>query len=318
LPQGQLDDVFGIVRADAGIRKGKWSAADAGGKAALPLSAVETGLRGTARPLWVAKADQESTPVFFVNTFGKGRAYYLACDLFRSYHDVSAAAAAPEGLRSLLFVQDAMEKVLKETGFASPLTIVTRGPTPVRVPFVNSYAKELGDQRYYILVRDQGVYESSPPDQQATVVLDRTGYLYDVLAGEFLGHGNRLDIVLNDYTVRVLALLPYRVRAVQADFPAAARPGEDAVGRLAIAADGKPGLHVFRVDVLDPSGAPSRAYSRNVVAREGRADLLLPFALNDRTGPWTVAVRDVASGVSVRKTLQLNAREPGSDRGGRQ
>jgi hypothetical protein len=46
-------------------------------------------------------------------------------------------------------------------------------------------------------------------------------------------------------------------------------------------------------------------YSLNLVAREGRAEAEIPFALNDPPGRWRVVVRDVASGVRGESAVEV-------------
>jgi hypothetical protein len=56
-------------------------------------------------------------------------------------------------------------------------------------------------------------------------------------------------------------------------------------------------LSMVRLEVFDPAGRLVRHYSGNVTVREGRAEFLIPFALNDAAGAWRVRARDVASGL---------------------
>jgi hypothetical protein len=56
------------------------------------------------------------------------------------------------------------------------------------------------------------------------------------------------------------------------------------------------GLHVFHIDVVDPSGKAVPQYSGNLLAPGGKAVKLLPLAVNDSAGEWEVRVRDLLSG----------------------
>ena len=62
--------------------------------------------------------------------------------------------------------------------------------------------------------------------------------------------------------------------------------------------DGAPGDHVVRVEVRGPDGALRAGYSRNALAVRGRYDGVVPLALNDAEGVWTLTVREVAGKVS--------------------
>lgn len=307
LDRGQLDDVFGIDRSGAQLRTGKdnadWSVGD--GTRSLKVDAVETGLKGAAKAVWTAKQGQETAPALFVNSFGKGKALYFACDFFGAYGDAAAKSGGAEGYAQMVLAQEVIEKALRETGWQPPVTTLAAGKN-TRTSFFRTWCKVSGDQRYFVSCREQRAFSDAPSDDvQATVVFGHPGYVYDILNGRELGWGDRVDTTLTDYTVRVLAVLPYRVMGVTADVPATAQPGKDLVARLAVQTQGKAGLHVFRVEVVDPAGRASPCYSDNVVAREGSAEFKLPFALNDASGEWTLFVRDVTSGKTAMKKVTL-------------
>jgi hypothetical protein len=63
--------------------------------------------------------------------------------------------------------------------------------------------------------------------------------------------------------------------------------------------------HVFHVDVVDPAGKIAPAYSGNVLAPNGRMDRILPFALNDSAGSWTIRARDMLTGQTQSKSVEV-------------
>jgi len=308
LKKGRLDDVFGIDRSAAAPKAGKWTVA-AGG-VSFPVTVVETGLKGAARAAWTAGEGDAKAPVFFGNNFGKGRAFYFACDLLGAYAAARKGSTESEGYKAFLVIQNAIDGILREADCPAPVVALGAKGAATRETFLRIYPKTTGGaDRYFIVTRDQGVTGASLSDRPATLVFDRKGYLYDTLAGRALGYGDRLDLMLNDNTVRLIALLPYQVTGLDVAGPADVRAGEDVSLGLSVRAGGKPGVHVCRVDVVDPKGAFHRTYSENVVARDGKSEVILPFALNDAAGAWTVHVRDVATGVSATKVIELKAAE---------
>jgi hypothetical protein len=66
-------------------------------------------------------------------------------------------------------------------------------------------------------------------------------------------------------------------------------------------------LHVFHVDVVDPSGTIVPHYSGNIAAPNGRATLVLPLALNDKAGMWEIRVKDLLSGHARASTIEVSA-----------
>jgi len=58
-------------------------------------------------------------------------------------------------------------------------------------------------------------------------------------------------------------------------------------------------------DVVDPAGKIAPAYSGNVLAPNGRMDRSLPFALNDSAGSWTIRARDMLTGQTQSKSVEV-------------
>jgi hypothetical protein len=52
-------------------------------------------------------------------------------------------------------------------------------------------------------------------------------------------------------------------------------------------------------------------YDANLPAPDGKAVLVLPLALNDPAGHWTLKARDVATGTSAIKRFQVQGGEEG-------
>ena len=64
--------------------------------------------------------------------------------------------------------------------------------------------------------------------------------------------------------------------------------------------------HVVHVDVLDPKGNRMMPYSGNLMAKQGRSAKRIPIALNDPSGQWTVRVRDILTGQTETRTIQID------------
>jgi hypothetical protein len=47
-------------------------------------------------------------------------------------------------------------------------------------------------------------------------------------------------------------------------------------------------------------------YSGNLIAQHGHTDKVIPFAVNDPSGQWTIRIRDMLTGETQTRTLLLN------------
>ncbi len=151
---------------------------------------------------------------------------------------------------------------------------------------------------------DRDKYKDNSAFQKPETVsleLDRESHVYDVLAGQYLGKTQKAEAVkLDPYVPLIWTLsedeLPaLQVRAVQA---------EPNVTSVDIAAMPPAVLRVARVDVVTPAGAVAEHYCANVLLKDGRGSLRIPFALNDPKGKWTLRVKDVATGQTSELTVE--------------
>ena len=315
---GQLDDLLGIDRGEAKLVEDKWSLRPAGASGevpAWPAGLVETGIKATADALWAATPeDGESVPIVYHRKVGKGQTFYLACDAFRHYGTVRAKALGAEERPAVTAFQSLFDKILSDAAVEPPVSAVLMDPKTgeagPRCPFLNLYAKEDGAIRYYTAIRDVYLSGLAVEDTPARVTFGSEGYIYDVRGQKFLGRGRTVDLVLSKYTMRLFAVLPYHVAGL--DLNASAnqlKQGEDL--RLSAeleVSEGPPGRHWFRVEVARPDGQFDWAYSGDVEAKDGRADIKIPFALNDPTGRWTIHVQDAATGKLARTTVDVATR----------
>ena len=152
---------------------------------------------------------------------------------------------------------------------------------------------ELGDAEIVGLIRDHRLVEEA---QTCTVNFDRTAHIYDMRARQYIGETDSTLTTLGPGETAMYALLPYEVTGLQIT-------GELPDLRASVMGDGDLTDHVLHVTVTDPQGNPAPAYTRNVLAPGGSAELHIPLALNDPAGEWTVTVRDVLSGVEASATF---------------
>jgi len=66
-----------------------------------------------------------------------------------------------------------------------------------------------------------------------------------------------------------------------------------------------PSLHVFRVEVVGPDGKKLAHYASNIKAEAGTGKYTINWALNEKTGKYTIYVKDIASGIGWQKTVSV-------------
>jgi hypothetical protein len=57
--------------------------------------------------------------------------------------------------------------------------------------------------------------------------------------------------------------------------------------------------------VFAPDGSPLPVYARNVLMNNGSSTFILPAALNDPSGRYTVRATDVVTGATVETKINL-------------
>lgn len=302
-----LDEIFGIVR-----RPGCASVQGQvkfGGRSAPP------GLRGRAFEMTVAESDLEAAgaepwahgpqgvPVVLVHRYKKGRTVYLNLDVTAYQRMQGGGAVRPEliseasGDQSLIEAMDEVfGGVLAAAGIGRPRVAVRSASTPGSLG--ESFFWSRDDHLYF------GFRPSVSTSTEASLDWDSPGHLYNLRTGRYHGWGRQIALQVFPGRALVLSRLPYRVLglSVQADRAGntACHPGETLVVDIRVLADaGRPGQHVFRVDVTDGAGNEAGAHGGNFDAPEGRFRLPIPLALNAAEGGWTLRVRDAASGVTA-------------------
>ena len=293
LQHGALDDVFGVAHADAWqMQEAVGELAVAGSAHGLSFGEWTTGTRLVGGRVSVstgkALGKVGDTPALVVNRFGRGKALYLNLSMARytGLRDAGTECEWRERLRT----------VLAWAGATTPIVVSSTEDEPIPRLTVQRCAN--GAAMLLGLVLEQA--ESVP----AQIAFPTDGHLYDMRRGGLVGTGRELKITLPAMDALVLALTPYRVKALTVAGGAAAA-GQPAVLDAQIAATGDVGLHCLRVEVSGPDGKARPWLAQNTLAPAGRAQVRIPFALNDVPGDYRVRVRDVTTGVTGEATVTL-------------
>lgn len=135
------------------------------------------------------------------------------------------------------------------------------------------------------------------------VTLPEEAFAYDLRTGKALGRRKEIPFELEPYEPVIFALMPASPPPVRIALPERARRGETVRVGLAMDGPAPAAVHIFNVEIIDPSGRAASYYGGNVRARGGHAEKVLPLAASDAAGTWQVKVRDVLTGQSVSMSL---------------
>jgi hypothetical protein len=135
----------------------------------------------------------------------------------------------------------------------------------------------------------------------------RGGHCYDMLEGKYLGEGQEWQAEIAPGGVRLFAVLPYKVGALDLHIDKQRlRPGEEVSGDLRIETSSRPPeRHVIHVEVVRPDGQEVRYLARNVETRQGKAAFALPLALNEPPGRYTLRSTDVATRILATAPIEV-------------
>ncbi len=137
------------------------------------------------------------------------------------------------------------------------------------------------------------------------VVLPEERHVYDIRAGKHPGRLKEFTVALDPYEPALYAVTATAMPTLETTAPASANRGEIARIGIRFESQSPAAAHVLHVEVSDASGKLMRHYSANLAAARGTAEQLLPLAVNDPPGRWTVRVRDVMTGQEQMAAFQV-------------
>ena len=159
-----------------------------------------------------------------------------------------------------------------------------------------------GNMHVFAIARSQVLSNDSA---EQTFTFPVKGHVYDLRAGKYLGQTDTVKTAVLHGEASVWGVYPYTVKRMVIKAPESVPGGRDlnAVFEV-VPGSGKPGKHVFHVDVVPPSGEARFFMKRNLTAENGKAELAFRIAENDPAGIWTLKVTDVLSGVSAQHKFE--------------
>jgi len=218
--------------------------------------------------------------------------------------DRAALFAKAEALRA------ALDGCYRGYGDSSCPDVVTR----CRAYGKTDYLFAVNDRREFgDYVGQHGLVMENGLPSEATLSLSRTsGHVYDLVAGKELAataSGGALTVrrEFGPCEGCVLMVTDTALEGVRVEVPDSVKRGEALACRIGVmdkAGHPLDAVVPVRVEISDPSGCEAEG-SGYYGAKDGRMELTLDLAPNDRVGLWQIRVRELASGLEAVRYFRV-------------
>jgi hypothetical protein len=137
--------------------------------------------------------------------------------------------------------------------------------------------------------------------EEVVLALPRSLFVYDLRKGRRLGSTDRLLLKLGPVEPLILAMSETPIAPPSVSGPRGARLGANA--EISVSSGSAAALNVIHLDVIDPEGKTVTHYSGNLMMTGGGTTTLLPFAVNDKPGVWTIRATNLLGGATATTEL---------------
>jgi hypothetical protein len=137
--------------------------------------------------------------------------------------------------------------------------------------------------------------------QEITIKLPNKFYVTDVRSGKRLGYTDVVHSSVVAGDAAVLSLSPAENKLALSGPPSSSR-GEHVAFTLSSSVAG---LRLIRCHVFGPDGSMLPAYARNLLLDNTATTFVLPSALNDLAGAYTIRATDVVTGATAETKITL-------------
>ncbi|MDD2707350.1 MAG: beta-galactosidase trimerization domain-containing protein [Verrucomicrobiae bacterium] len=292
---GALDEVFGIRQEGLAERKPIGVRVDGRFTATESLRNYFTASFGATFSASKVKVEKgkalgcttEGAAAFILNEFGKGIALFCNFDVY-AYFDLRRSNQEVE-MRGL---------------FHEMLRRAARIRLPSRPTYCDGQLLSQtqtfylcdGVIRYVGVLRGIATKDSSPWD--IVIPFHWDGHIYDIRARQYLGRRCEIQARLEEGEAKLYASLPYKVKSVETKHLKSSKRGTSHEIKIKVIPEGAGQManHAVLVRVCEPNGVERFYLERVLYLPNGEGKFLLPVALNDPCGNWTVTLEEVISG----------------------
>jgi hypothetical protein len=276
----------------------------------MKLRFGEKGLKLTTGKAYGDTGDVKS-PAVIINRFGKGKAIMLNCVL-NDYAQVNLGGVGgemSEVKRGVLEINEQVKGLARDMfgmGGAVPEVLIRTEKGVDLQSVTKTSIWQNGQIRYVgLLNQPETMYGAIKSEDavEANILFGQKGHVYDVREKKYLGEisGDRqVKASILPAKAKIYAVLPYRVDGIEAT-PGKKNYRAGEVIQVSVkvkTSGGQAGNHAVYAEVAGPDKKARDYYSKKVILQKGEGTIDIPTAFNDSPGPWSVVVRDVATGIS--------------------
>ena len=175
-------------------------------------------------------------------------------------------------------------------------------------PGTECFTFQYGDAQILALLADP--FEDSESGK-TEILGDPKRTYYDMCAGKLLSHAQKISVRLEQGEIFLAASLAYKVKELRLTTLNRVEQGKRLPLRVVVQTSAEtPGTHIVHVVLRTNTGESLRHYEQDIVCTKGQGDGYIPLALNDPPGIYQIVVRDVLSGTTTQKMVNITSRIP--------
>ena len=284
-----VKEIFGMENIGIPVRA---SAPLSGQNAEMKISHYDPAARPSTA---IALAAVGQTPAFFINSYGKGKAIYMACSAPATFGDWEIMRYTPKNIAAGKLLTEIIHNVLSEQNIKALATAPG-------MPVVRMSSRKIKNGFLLGVLRDPAVANSLPPTEvMHTIRLNDRYFIYDIINRKYLGNSDHFEYKFAPCTQALFALLPYHAAKLEGKI---IKTGRNITLNLRADAGCEPEKytdHLFRVTVYSPNGKENPSFSQLLFADGNQAAMSFDIPLNLPENGWKIEAVCILTGAKCEK-----------------